>query len=85
MDDIPYQDTIVIIQGLVDARLAELLVHLCSVEVSHLHLTISPEVPNAIETLLKEYTNVFSAPPRLPPKHSCDHVVPLVPSVESAF
>ena len=38
-----------------------------------------PELPQDIQHLIEEFSELFQEPTELPPRHQCDHHIPLVP------
>ena len=75
---IPYGQHHVVLQGLLPDSDHHSIMQLCHIAAS----TPSPaplELPLAIQHLIEEFSELFQEPSELPPRHQCDHQIPLVP------
>jgi hypothetical protein len=77
---IPYNGATTILQGITPVISEELIVHICHIEQlsASVDLAVSPEV----SVILDEFAVVFEPLSSLPPKRSCDHVIPLLPGAK---
>jgi hypothetical protein len=77
---IPYNGATAILQGITPVISEELIVHICHIEQlsASVDLAVSPEV----SVILDEFAVVFEPLSSLPPKRSCDHVIPLLPGAK---
>jgi hypothetical protein len=77
---IPYKGTTTILQGITPIISEEIIVHICHVEQlsAFVDNVVSPEV----SAILDDFDVVFEPLSTLPPKRSCDHVIPLIPGAK---
>jgi hypothetical protein len=74
---IPYNGDTVLLQGITSSGDSEIVIQLLAMEVSA-NTAATTELPPDIAALLAEFPQVFTVPSALPPKHTCDHAIPLV-------
>ena len=74
---LPYNGTTVFLQGLTASSDEDMVFQIVAVENTD---TPGAEaaLPPKISALLAEFAAVFTVPSSLPPKHSCDHAIPLI-------
>lgn len=54
-------------------------------QISPVEESVTPVLPEAVQTILQEFQDVFAEPRGLPPKRSCDHHIPLVDGAKPVF
>jgi hypothetical protein len=76
---IPYQGATTLLQGITPTVPEEVLVHICHIQQVEdpVDTSMSPEVA----VILDQFAMVLSLT-ELPPKRSCDHIIPLVPGAK---
>jgi hypothetical protein len=42
-------------------------------------------MPEPIQLLLQSFANLFKEPKSLPPRRSCNHIIPLIPSAQPVY
>lgn len=75
---IPYNGSIVVLQGIILDGDSELVFQLLTVD-SQLSNEAVGSFPSEIQAILDDYSAVFTIPSELPPERACDHAIPLLP------
>ncbi|WVZ77708.1 hypothetical protein U9M48_025546 [Paspalum notatum var. saurae] len=79
---IPYQGSSMLLHGQDSLMTEEVLVQVCQLAVQDQLDLVQQSVPPVVSALLSEFAHVFEPVSSLPPKHHCDHVIPLVPGAQ---
>lgn len=67
----------ILLQGLTTAHDSDVVVQLLAVEI-HDSSEMAEGIPSDISAILEQFPKVFTVPTSLPPKHACDHAIPLI-------
>jgi hypothetical protein len=81
---IPHQGSQALLQGITDDTTAELFVHL-SVLSGIAASNHTPPLTGELKELLEDFAVVFDSPTDLPPRRTCDHVIPLVSGAKPVY
>ncbi|WVZ82556.1 hypothetical protein U9M48_029810 [Paspalum notatum var. saurae] len=79
---IPYQGSVVLIQGEDAVPPAKVLVQVCNATWEQQLSSVSNSVPPEISALLSEYTPLFAPVDGLPLVRGCEHSIPLIPGAK---
>jgi hypothetical protein len=82
---IPYQGSIVLLQGWVPSDPDVLMVHVCLTASDQQGNSDTSVMPSEIAPLLSEFEAVFALVVGMPPPRACDHSIPLVAGAKSVF
>lgn len=74
---IPYGQSSVVLQGLLPDSIQTLVLQLCHIVASS-HSTEPSEIPEVVQQLIEEFSDLFQDPSDLPPRRHCDHRIPLI-------
>jgi hypothetical protein len=80
---IPYHGSVQILQGLLPDAPDQLVLQLEPVPSDD--PPISTSVPESVQGLLTDFTDLFSPPTSLPPSRACNHTIPLIPGAQPVF
>lgn len=81
---IPYGPTPVVLQGELPIAAECSVVQLFHVGTDESESFEDP-LPAAVQALLDQYQHLFQPPATLPPRHQCDHTIPLLPGAPPVF
>ena len=82
---IPYENSTVLLQGLLPHVPADTLVQICSITVSDQLAELASSIHPSVSAVLSEFAPVFAPVDGLPPERAFDHSIPLVAGAKPVY
>ena len=81
----PYQGKHIVLQGVLPLSDQLDMLHVVYLLQSDNSAPFSADLDPIISSVLHKHQTIFEEPKGLPPSHSCDHTIPLIPGAQSVF